>query len=495
MKKIRTKLLMAFLVMIVPLLITGLFFFVFISHDLQKRAQISMLLVIAAALILAILLELIFSDFIVKPIEILKQASEKMSSGDLSQKISIKSKDEIGQLAESFNEMAEKLKDSMKNIEGKVAERTRELEKMKAQDDALLESIGDGVIATDKNSIILFINKAAIEMLGLEKTDYAGKMLIDYVKMKDELGKEIIKEARPMIRATKERKKIFSREFNYQRINGILFPVALTVTPIITNNKILGTIEVFRDITKEKEIDKAKTEFVSLASHQLRTPLSAINWYSEMLLAGDAGEISEEQKKFLDEIYSSNQRMVGLVNALLNVSRIELGTLAIDPELTDFAEIAKSVIAELKNEIIAKKLNVTEDYDATLPKIFADPKLIRIIFQNFLSNAVKYTPEKGRIAVSIQREEDNVLIKISDTGYGIPDSQKGRIFEKLFRADNVREKDASGSGLGLYLVKSIVESSRGKIWFESKEDEGTIFFVMFPLLGMEKREGSKTLNI
>ena len=469
-----------------------------------------------------LLIAFLISKKITNPIKSLTAGVQKVEKGDFDYKINIKTKDEIGQLSRSFDIMTAAVKKSRAEVDRKVAEQTQEIQKKaedlkerqgailnilediegekekalteKAKDEALLESIGDGVVATDKDGGILFINGAAIEMLDLEKVDYVGKVLVYYLKMTDESGEEVDRSLRPLTIATKEKKKVSSREFNYQRKNGTSFSVALTVTPIITKDKLVGTIEVFRDIAKEKEVDKAKTEFVSLASHQLRTPLTAINWYSEMLLSEDAGKLTEEQKNFLGEIYAGNQRMVELVNALLNVSWIEMGTLAIDPEPTDFAEIAKSVVAELKSEIVAKKLEMVEDYDASLPKVNADPKLVRIVFQNFLTNAVKYTPEGGKIGVAVRKEGEEVLIKVSDTGYGIPKNQQARIFEKLFRADNVREKDASGTGLGLYLVKSIVENSGGGVWFESEENEGTTFFVALPLSGMKKKEGSKTLS-
>jgi signal transduction histidine kinase len=239
-------------------------------------------------------------------------------------------------------------------------------------------------------------------------------------------------------------------------------------------------------MTKEKEIDKAKTEFVSLASHQLRTPLSTVNWYAEMLLAGDAGELGEKQKKYLDEVYRSNQRMVELVNALLDVSSLELGTFVIDPERVDICKLAENVIDEQRPQIDMRKIRFSFSCDKNVSFMQADPKLLRMVMQNILSNAVKYTPEKGRVElnVSVDNDKQDLQIKISDTGYGIPKNQQDKIFTKLFRADNVRDKDTDGTGLGLYIVKSIVENSGGKVWFESAGgvgNKGTTFFVTLPL--------------
>lgn len=263
--------------------------------------------------------------------------------------------------------------------------------------------------------------------------------------------------------------------------------------------------EAEKSIEYFKEVDKAKTEFISLASHQLRTPLSAVNWYAEMLLAGDVGRLNKEQKKYINEMYKGNERMVDLVNALLNVSRLEFGTFMVEPEPTDVVKLAQSVINEQKQQIIEKKLKLSKKYSNNLPRLNADPRLLRIVFQNLLSNAVKYTPSEGMIKVGVRlvrrgesvdnlkAKEDSFAIVVSDTGYGIPKGQQGKIFTKFFRADNVREKDTEGTGLDLYIVKAIINLSGGAIWFESEESKGTTFYASLPLRGMRKKEGTKTI--
>ena len=212
-----------------------------------------------------------------------------------------------------------------------------------------------------------------------------------------------------------------------------------------------------------------------------------------MLLNGDAGETNATQKEYLNEIYKGNKRMVSLVNALLNASRIELGTFGVEPEPSDIIAISKDVIEELTPLIKEKQVYVVEDYEE-MPEILLDPKLTRIIFQNLLTNAIKYTGGRGKITISIKKDSDNLTVSVADTGFGIPLKQQEKIFSKLFRADNVKALDAEGSGLGLYIVKSIVEESNGKIWFESEEDKGTTFHVALPINGMKERAGSKPLE-
>lgn len=260
------------------------------------------------------------------------------------------------------------------------------------------------------------------------------------------------------------------------------------------NNNPIKAIGVSWDVTHEMEVDKAKTEFVSLASHQLRTPLSAINWYAEMLIAGDAGKLNKEQKQYVQEIYNGNQRMVELVNSLLNVSRLELGTFSVEPELLDIKTIAEENIKQIKPDVEKKKIKLSKNYGRNLPKIMLDKKLTNIIIQNLLSNAIKYTPEKGKVNLVINQEGKFIKITVSDTGLGIPINQQDKIFSKLFRADNVRETDTEGTGLGLYIIKSIIDNVGGNIYFTSKQNQGTTFNVLLPLTGMAKKDGAKTLN-
>jgi len=384
--------------------------------------------------------------------------------------------------------------------------KAKQLAEAKAKDEAMLASIGDGLVATDTEGKIALMNKAFEEMLGWKEAEIQGKLFSEIVPMVDENGKHMSESGRSINIILKKRVKatITTATSYYKRRDGTFFPVVITTSPIFSENEFIGVIEVFRDITKEKDIDKAKTEFVSLASHQLRTPLTTVSWYSEMLLAGDAGMLNDAQKKYLDEIYKGNKRMVDLVNALLNVSRMELGTFIVDPEPTDILALAQSVVSDFKPQIDQKKLKFSEKHADNLPILNADPKLLRMVFQNLLANAIKYTPDKGKITLELTLSDaqglvsnakgqiSNILIKVSDNGYGIPKAHQSSIFTKLFRADNVREKDTEGTGLGLYIVKAIVDHSGGKIWFESEENKGATFYVTLPLAGMKKKEGTKT---
>ncbi|PLX28376.1 hypothetical protein C0581_02505 [Candidatus Parcubacteria bacterium] len=388
--------------------------------------------------------------------------------------------------------------DQVRKVLNDMQEQAQVLAGEKAKDEALLENIGDGIISTNQDGVVTMVNNAALEMLKYDEKDVIEKSVMDVINIVDEKDKPINMAHHPMVLALSTGEKTttpLGTTYYYVRKDGTKFAAGITVTPFVWQGKIVGTILVFRDITVEKEIDQMKTEFVSLASHQLRTPLSTINWYAEMLLSGDAGKITKDQKEYLQEIYTGNQRMVELVNSLLNVSRIELGTFAVDPEPTDMKEMAESVFGELKPQIAEKGIQITKKYDKKIGKISLDTKLMRIVFQNLLTNAVKYTGEKGEIGLEIKRRAKDIMVTVSDNGFGIPKKQQAQIFTKMFRADNVKAKDTTGTGLGLYIIKSIIEqSASGKIWFESQENKGTTFYFTIPLTGMVKKEGSKALT-
>ncbi|MCX6779177.1 MAG: ATP-binding protein, partial [Candidatus Magasanikbacteria bacterium] len=441
-------------------------------------------------------------------------------------KVEIKTGDELEDLGNSVNLMIDNLRDSYTNLEKKVSSKTKELadqllkvseknrilgETQKAVVNVLediqeeknysqslakdllkfqlaVENASDHIIIADPDAKILFANKAAQKITGFNFEEMINNTPSLWGK---QMTAEFYKNFWHVI---KEEKKQFDGEIINKRKNGESYVAEIHVVPILKDN---GDVQFFvgieRDITKAKEVDKSKTEFVSLASHQLRTPLTAISWYIEMLMNGKAGKLKPEQLKYLDEVYKGGQRMRDLVNALLNVSRIDLGTFAIDPEEVDIKEICDSVIAEMEPTILNKKLKVTKKYIEVPAKFVADQKLFRIILQNLISNAVKYTPPKGKVEIKMEKNKKDLLITVADSGYGIPLNQQEKIFSKLFRADNAKIKDPDGTGLGLYIIKSILDHSGGKTWFESEENKGSKFFVSLPLSGMSKKEGVKGL--
>lgn len=234
-------------------------------------------------------------------------------------------------------------------------------------------------------------------------------------------------------------------------------------------------------------VEQAKNELISLVSHQLRTPLTTIKWYIEALVSKDTDNLTEKQRQYLDQIYQSNERMVKLIESLLNVSRLELGTFHVETETLQIADIANANIKELQPQLKEKGAKLSVDIQDAMPQIEADKKMLGIIFQNLLSNAVKYSAdENGEIRFKLAMDKENIYIEVEDNGYGIPVAQQNQIFSKLFRADNVKERVSNGTGLGLYLVKKIIDQSKGTITFKSEEDKGTLFKIALPIKSMKQ---------
>jgi signal transduction histidine kinase len=241
------------------------------------------------------------------------------------------------------------------------------------------------------------------------------------------------------------------------------------------------------------KVDHAKSEFVTLASHQLRTPISSIGWYSEMLLNGDAEKLGPNQEEYVQGIYESNRRLAAIVDAMLMVSSLDMGKVDVRPEPTDLRAMAHTLLRELRKKFEPKELVITEHFDENLPKLNVDPSLAKHILHNIFSNAIKYTPAKGTVTVSIAqsdtklspRSRGSVLISVTDNGYGIPLADRKNVFAKMFRAGNIKSQDTDGTGLGLYIVKELLDRVGGSISFTSEENKGSTFVVQLPLEGMK----------
>lgn len=272
-----------------------------------------------------------------------------------------------------------------------------------------------------------------------------------------------------------------------RRIRDILFLITIVLTLMLGIIAIVTAMSIGNIIS---QVDKAKSEFVSLASHQLRTPLATMNWYLEQMM-NHKTRSGKQQEAYVEEVSRASKRMVTLINTLLNVSRLELGTLVAAPQKVVLPEVINQVLEDLHPQLLGMKMVVEREYQEHIPPLMADPKLLAIIMQNILSNAIKYNKKGGKIIVKTLFIKNKFIISITDDGIGIPKNQQKKIFTKLFRADNARRVDPEGNGLGLYIVKEILHVTGGTVWFTSKENIGTTFSISFPRGGMPKRMGKK----
>lgn len=241
----------------------------------------------------------------------------------------------------------------------------------------------------------------------------------------------------------------------------------------------------FRNILggNEKEnVENIKSDFVTLASHQLRTPLSGIKWYTEILLSEKHDSLTDRQKKYLKEVYRSNERAISLVNDLLDVSRIQEGHIHLELRAVRIEKVIQEIIDSFESIIQANKVDVNfEVKHGPLPPVTTDSEKLRRVIINLLSNSVKYTPSGGEINIVLEQKDDELQISIRDTGVGIPEEEKEKIFEKFFRGQQVIKIAPDGTGLGLYIAKSLIQAMGGEISFDSKVGEGTTFTINLPL--------------
>jgi PAS domain S-box-containing protein len=357
-----------------------------------------------------------------------------------------------------------------------------------AEAEALFTSIGDGAISTDEFGRITRVNPAAQYLLGYEEAELVGAWFPKKITAVtfDENPVNLID--RPVTKAFLTGKPI-SEKLYYRRKNGQKLPVAVTVSPMLLDGKPLGAIEVFRDITLEQEVDRMKSEFISLASHQLRTPLSAIKTYTHMLFDGYMGELNAAQKNSLNTIIGASNRMNELISTLLNITRMESGTIAVTPKSVRIDTVADDVVKELSLMAGSKSIKLAVSVSPkTGISLTTDALIVKEVLTNLVSNAIKYTPEKGRVDIKLRVQRGNVIAEISDSGWGIPKFSQDQIFSKFFRAHNIVKRETTGTGLGLYLVKGLIDALGGRVWFLSEEGKGTSFFFSLPQKPKQKTE-------
>jgi PAS domain S-box-containing protein len=359
---------------------------------------------------------------------------------------------------------------ALMNILEDVKEASQRAEEEKEKTLAIITNFADGLLVFDNQNKLSLINPQAENFLDVKEKDVVGKSILELATFST---------IEPIVKIVgKELKGVFRKEVEIKK-NLVL---EVSTIPIMREKEKLGTLVILHDVTREKEIERMKTEFVSIAAHQLRTPLSAIKWTLRMILDGDLGEITQEQREFLEKTYKSNERMINLINDLLNVTRIEEGRFLYKPVLSDLSLVVQSILKGYQEEIKKKEINLEfEQPEKKLPLVMVDLEKIQLAIQNLLENAIKYTPPGGEIKISLKSTENEVEFSIKDSGVGIPKEEQGRVFTKFFRGSNVMKMETEGSGLGLFITKNVIEAHGGKIWFESEEGKGTTFYFTLPV--------------
>src|SRR3972149_1443320 len=450
-----------------------------VSREVRAQLQAFALVISVVGLILSVLVNLWLSRFVTSWISTLQRGAETLASGKLSHRIEVVSNDEVGQLSRAFNSMAESLQRRSEEIE-----RAKILaEGQKNQINSMLKSIADGVIALDFQGRILKVNPASETMFGWEENKVLGRELDEVLKISDGSEKIGFRQLLPNKPLEEDVVVTQRKSLKAEGHQGKTVFVDLVSSAIKEGRQLgLGAIITLTDVTREKEFEEMKLDFVSMAAHELRTPLTSVRGYLSVLLEELRKKLSPEQFSFLDKAFISSTQLAALVENLLSVSRIERGALEIQTQATDWQPLVEEAYNNFLPQAKERKVSlVVVKPEKKLPKVSIDKFRISEVVSNLVGNALNYTPEGGRVEISMEETPEEVITHIKDNGQGIPQNALPKLFTKFFRVSGVLEQGSKGTGLGLYISKAIVDMHKGKIWVESELGKGSIFSFSVPV--------------
>jgi signal transduction histidine kinase len=347
---------------------------------------------------------------------------------------------------------------------------------------AILEAVADGVLVTGFDNKVTFVNSSAERILDLPASNILGESLDTFGGLFGKAAGTWMQTIRGWSEdsASYESGETYAEQIELDNKRIVLVHLA----PVMLQNDFLGTVSIFRDITHEVEVDRLKSEFVATVSHELRTPMTSIRGYADILLLGAAGALNENQSHFLQIIKNNTERLNILVNDLLDISRIEAGRVTLAPQPLDLRDVAEDVLADVlrRSQEENKSMAISLEAPKELPRVFGDSERVRQILDNLVDNAYHYTPVGGQIQVRIHSENGEVQVDVSDTGVGIALEDQERVFERFFRGEHPLVLATPGTGLGLPIVKQLVEMHHGRIWMTSKgiPGEGSTFSFTLP---------------
>lgn len=403
----------------------------------------------------------------------LEHSAEHVASGDYSHRIVDGSQDEIGAVAGAFNDMAEKVQNSIVQLNETVVKRTEERSTL----ESIMSGMGEGLVVVDNQGNLTYLNTAAEKLLGIKATELLGQPIeifchaVSTRVLEPKNWEDILCSA--FKQPGEHAKLLFILQLpKRHEIEADFFTVG-------GPDQRSGIGAILRDITKEREVDRMKTEFISVASHELRTPMTVVYGFAELLLTSKV--TLEEQRQWLERIYKESQRLTNIVDDLLNVSRIESGRLSLKLEAISIQPVVSQVIEQFNT---TRKSHVFRmDIPENFPRLWADTDRLTQVLYNLLDNAVKYSPKGGPVIISAHMEKDNnqAILAVADKGLGIPPEEIPKLFTRFHRIHRPETEGIRGTGLGLSIVKSLVEMMEGKVWVESVVNQGSTFYIALPL--------------
>lgn len=436
------------------------------SNIEQKYTEISETAIIffTASLIagvISMVVALLVARSITKPIEEMRQQAIKIAQGDYSDKVEVHGHDELSQLAETFNKLSDRIEDAQDTME---AERNRL--------DSVLTHMTDGVIATDRRGKVITINEMALSLLDVKNEEAIGESILTLLDLEEEYTLRKLLEAQEEL--------LLDRSKSDQEEDRMILRADFAMIRR-ESGFISGLVVVLHDVTEQEKTAEERRQFVSNVSHELRTPLTSVRSYLEALDEG-AWEDKEVAPEFIQVTLGETDRMIRMINDLLNLSRMDSGNQQLDLEFVNFNELVDYVLDRFDMMVNNqdKKYTIIRDFTERDLWVEVDTDKIMQVIDNIMNNAIKYSPDGGKITVHLLETHNNVVLSISDEGLGIPKKDLDKVFERFYRVDKARARKQGGTGLGLAISKEVIKAHKGSIWVDSIEGKGSTFSFSLP---------------
>lgn len=433
-----------------------------IEDQYQQIKNIAVIFVTASLLAVGIsmVVAILIAHSITQPIGEMREQALRIARGDYSRKVTVHGKDELGQLAVTFNQLAEQIEETQDAME---SERNRL--------NSVLSHMSDGVVATDRRGKVITINDMALSLLGISKEAAIGQNILNLLDIeKDYTLRKILESTEELLIERKESK------YGATMIIRVEFSMIRRESGFIS-----GLVAVLHDVTEQEQNERDRREFVSNVSHELRTPLTSMRSYIETLSEG-AWQDQEMAPRFLKITLDETDRMIRMINDLLDLSRMDNGNLKLNIEMVNFNELVNFVLDRF-DVIISnseKKYRIVREFTQRPLFVEVDTDRMIQVIDNIMNNAIKYSPDGGKITVRLMETHNNVILSITDQGLGIPKKDISRIFERFYRVDKARARKQGGTGLGLAISKEVVKALGGTIWATSIENYGSTFYISLP---------------
>jgi two-component system, NtrC family, sensor histidine kinase KinB len=424
------------------------------AENSAEDAMTFLITIVALIFVVGFTFSYNFPSIITGPIQKLTTAIKEIGHKNYSHRIHVDSKDEFGQLADAFNEMAERLEYfESSNLNKLIFEKTRA--------EAVINSLKDASIGIDKSNLVLFANEQALQLLGLKAEETVGRSTEELGRRNDLFKFLIENEGKSPFKIVVDGKE------NYY------VKEVIDVSQGESSNKVI----VLKNITSFKELDVAKTDFIATISHELKTPLASSDFSLKLLEDGRVGK--GEQKQLIQQLKNDNQRMLRILSELLNMSQVEAGKIQLDIQSVSAYQIIENSIKAVATTAKEKEINIETEIEQRLPNIKVDADKISWVLNNFLTNAMRYAPTKSDIIIQCRKTEYQLSFSVTDKGQGIDEAYLGRIFERYFQVPG--RSDKKGTGIGLAICKEFIEAMGGKIWVKSRIGEGSTFGFDVPI--------------